>query len=218
MIMIMKLVSVFRIKYTWLAHLAGWITLIFAGAAMVATVVTFNSCLSGIYIPNEVQAAIYTEIVLFACFGLVQIYTLGCKESRREMPRVLDEMRYYKQLIDVNDVVYTYLDEMVKALPDNITPVEQVQPRGAQFSTPPQNTLNQMKIDSVTKLAEYTKSRAAVETERVEEFDKAYNLYISNQKQRMLIAYRAEYAYITLSLFAKTILGGLLYISAIVNN
>jgi hypothetical protein len=208
----------FRIKYTWLAHLAGWITLIFAGAAMVATIVTFNSCLSGINIPNEVQAAIYTEIVLFACFGLVQVYTLGCKESRREMPRVLDDMQYYARLKIHYAAVYDYLKNMKDVLPAYNNPVVQAQPKITSNPTDSQDTFNKEKQGLSAALTTFDASRAEVENDRIKQFDTAYNLYINNQKQRMLIAYRAEYAYITLSLFAKTILGGLLYISAIVNN
>jgi hypothetical protein len=82
-------------SYKWIAHSAGWVTLITAGSVMVSNIGTFRSCFSGISIPDEIIAAISLEFVLFFIFGLVQVYTLSKKPVRVRLPMTLDIMIWY---------------------------------------------------------------------------------------------------------------------------
>ena len=88
----------YHLPYKWIAHLAGWFTLMIAGSVMVSNIETFRTCFDGISIPDEIIAAIFFELVLFFLFGFVQVYTLISKPARGVLPRTLEGMPLYKSL------------------------------------------------------------------------------------------------------------------------
>ena len=92
-----------RLSYKWIAHLAGWFTLTIAGSVMVTNIETFRTCFEGVRIPDEIVAAIFFEVVLFFCFGLVQVYTLLKKPSKVSLPRTLEIMIWYDKIKSTAD-------------------------------------------------------------------------------------------------------------------
>jgi hypothetical protein len=63
----------FKFSPHWIAHIAGWITLVFAVAAAVSSLSAFLTCMDGVRLPDFVIPLITTEMLLFLSFGGVQI-------------------------------------------------------------------------------------------------------------------------------------------------
>ena len=57
----------------WATHFAGWVTLAFALVSLCSNLDTFRSCFKGVEVPWFVWGIVVGEIILFTCFGLVQI-------------------------------------------------------------------------------------------------------------------------------------------------
>ena len=57
----------------WIAHIAGWVTLIISINATVSSLGTFLSCMNGPELPGFVIPLIGAEIICFSVFGLIQI-------------------------------------------------------------------------------------------------------------------------------------------------
>jgi len=211
---------IFKIKYTWLAHFAGWFTLIIAAAAMMSNIGTFYECLDGIKLPDKVFAAIVIETCLFFCFGTVQFYTLWVKGMKRVRPRTLDGMPNYKELKSNCENLSDKIDTLSAIVNENIRNV----PRDVVSQKTSTTYINNQPIlkaldahlSDLRDISLFKAELEAIEKKRGLRFDDDRSLYMKSQQTRMLIAYRAEFAYITLSLLAKTILGGILYISAII--
>jgi len=62
-----------RIQPHWIAHIAGWITLIFSIVAVVSNLSTFTTCMDTVHIPPFVYPIIVLEVVFFSSFGAVQL-------------------------------------------------------------------------------------------------------------------------------------------------
>jgi hypothetical protein len=69
--------------------------------------------------------------------------------------------------------------------------------------------------NALDKLNTFNGEVAALTISWLKSFSDSAEKYSERQKERILVAYRAEYTYLILSLVAKTVLGGIVYISAI---
>jgi hypothetical protein len=58
----------------WLAHIAGWVTLIIAITAVLSSLGTFLTCMNGVDLPDFVVPLIVAEVVFFSLFGFIQIW------------------------------------------------------------------------------------------------------------------------------------------------
>jgi hypothetical protein len=212
------------LQYAWLAHMAGWFTLIIAAAAMMSSIGAFYECLDGISLPNEVFVVIVIEAVLFFCFGAVQLYTLWFKEHKGKKPRTLDGMPYYAQLvrecrglhIGTNGDITNHIATAV-ALETEVSTRFQLKHQGSDFFLGLRlSHIFSRHIEDMQKILLCRQNLDAQEATREKNFKEVRSIFIDIQKRRILVAYRAEYAYIALSLLAKSLLGGILYISAIV--
>ena len=63
----------------WLAHIAGWVTLIIAITAVLSSLGTFLTCMNGIKLPDFVVPLIVTEMIFFSSFGFIQIWEFAKK-------------------------------------------------------------------------------------------------------------------------------------------
>ena len=169
-----------RIRYSLIAHLAGWVTLSVAVSVMISNIVTFQQCVSGISIPNEIFCVICMEAGLFCLFGLVQVYTLYYKPYEMRFPRTLAVMIWYRKIKDKLNLPLVKTQYDPKNIPN----------------------LNQDII--------------AIEDERLKKYISDRETYLAIQTNRIHVACNAEAAYITLSLVAKMLLGGIVYISAVI--
>ena len=191
--------ELFSISYAWLAHLCGWFTLFIAAAVSLSSVVTFNACLSGIHIPGEALAAMSSEAVLFFCFGSVQIYTLLYKQRPIARPRTLNGMQYFLNLKIAWAQTYagtTLTSRFITADSSTLAPTASTD-------------------NALDKLNVFNGEVTTLTTSWLKSFSDSAEKYSERQKERILVAYRAEYTYLILSLVAKTVLGGIVYISAI---
>ena len=155
-------------KYSIIAHFAGWFTLAIALSVMVSNIVTFQQCVSGVSMPTEIIFVICLEVFLFVIFGCIQVYTLLYKKCTVTMPRTLTIMKWYAKLKNHANVDASHV--------------------------------------------------AAIEAERLAAYIAERKEYIERQTERIATACQAERAYITLSLFAKLVLGGIVYISAVIRS
>jgi hypothetical protein len=57
----------------WLAHIAGWVTLIGSITATLSSLGTFLNCMNGPKLPEFVIPLIFAEMFLFCMFGFIQI-------------------------------------------------------------------------------------------------------------------------------------------------
>jgi hypothetical protein len=71
----------------WLAHFAGWVTLVFAMVAMYSALDMARTCVPDIAIPGFVWAIIVVETILFCAFGFVQVYAFWAKDRGWEPVR-----------------------------------------------------------------------------------------------------------------------------------
>lgn len=170
------------VRYSLVAHLAGWVTLSVAVSVMIANIVTFQQCVTGISIPDEIFVVICMEAVLFCVFGLVQVYTLYSKPCAVRLPVTLSNMTWYKKI----------KDELNRPLMNG----------GYNSANIPNAHPNAISVDE-QRLTQYISERAK---------------YLEIYKTRINVACNAEFAYITLSLFAKMLLGGIVYISAVMRS
>ena len=63
----------FKFSPHWIAHIAGWVTLVFAVAAALSSLNAFLTCMDGVKLPDFVMPLIVSEMLLFLSFGVVQI-------------------------------------------------------------------------------------------------------------------------------------------------
>ena len=79
-------VSLWSVKLPahWLAHGAGWVTLVFAMVAMYSTLDMAVVCVPGVAIPGFVWAIIVIESILFCSFGVVQVGAFVAKATAKD--------------------------------------------------------------------------------------------------------------------------------------
>jgi hypothetical protein len=201
------------ISYRWLAHFAGWTTLFVAYSAIVSHMITFDQCVDGIEMPGAAVAAVALEAILFFCFGFVQFYSLVYKEHRYRKPRSLDEMPKYRDLKKLCD--------------DFITP-----PSVSGMFKSSNTVFSRLGMEATSVVIPATSEVAHIQVTQSapgfkaiideyhqkwqNEFQTQKSAYEKRQKERITTACSTEFMYIILSLLAKTTLGGIVYIAAIV--
>ena len=105
-----------KIKPHWIAHIAGWITLVFSIVAVVSNLSTFTTCMDTVRIPSFVYPIVVLEVVFFSAFGVVQIVEFCNKPEFDPDSNTTRDQKYAKRVIwaFITEIAYITLSLFAK--------------------------------------------------------------------------------------------------------
>jgi hypothetical protein len=99
----------FRISYYWVAHYAGWVAMLSGAAVAGSNLINFHSCIQRddgdkFWIIGQVAA--WFEIIIFLCFGLVQMISFAAKPDQGGLDdKAVYDRRWYASVTEFSYIM-----------------------------------------------------------------------------------------------------------------